>query len=57
MAASHVKPSDEAEQDRMELLHHIWRLLLDGELLLSKPKKVDRVLDIGTGEWLTFARR
>ena len=34
----------------MELLHHIWRLLLDGELLHSKPKKLDRVLDIGTGE-------
>ncbi|KUJ16053.1 methyltransferase [Mollisia scopiformis] len=43
-------PNDEEEQDRLDLLHHIFRLLLDGGLV-SAPigANPQRVLDIGTG--------
>jgi hypothetical protein len=27
-----VLPNDEAEQERLDLQHHIWRLLLQGSL-------------------------
>ena len=43
-------PNDDAEQDRMDLCHHIWQLCLDGVLfrapISSKPQNV---LDLGTG--------
>jgi hypothetical protein len=44
-------PNDEAEQDRMDLAHHVWRLILGGSLLRfgSKVLKWDNVLDVGTG--------
>ncbi|TQB77161.1 hypothetical protein MPDQ_004561 [Monascus purpureus] len=42
-------PNDEKEQDRLDLTHHIHRLLLDGELHLAPIKNPRRVLDIGTG--------
>jgi len=43
-------PNDEEEQDRLDLLHHIFRLMLDGALF-SAPigPNPQRVLDIGTG--------
>jgi cyclopropane fatty-acyl-phospholipid synthase-like methyltransferase len=43
-------PNDEAEQDRLDLHHHIFRLCLDGALLAGPvPSAVQRVLDVGTG--------
>jgi trans-aconitate methyltransferase len=43
-------PNDEREQDRLDLQHHIYSMLLEGELytapLESAPR---RVLDVGTG--------
>lgn len=44
-------PNDEAEQDRMDLAHHVWRLILGGDLLKfgKNVEKWDRVLDVGTG--------
>ena len=42
-------PNDEAEQDRMDLLHHIWLMMLDGNLLHSKIDQPQRILDVGTG--------
>ncbi|OAP59306.1 hypothetical protein AYL99_06604 [Fonsecaea erecta] len=43
-------PNDEAEQARLDLLHHVFRLTLDGRLfrapILASPQ---RVLDFGTG--------
>ncbi|GAB1194338.1 hypothetical protein APSETT444_003582 [Aspergillus pseudonomiae] len=45
-----VDPNDEEEQDRMDLAHHIYRLLLGGALYLAPIKNdVQRVLDLGTG--------
>ncbi|GAB1214390.1 hypothetical protein ATERTT37_003552 [Aspergillus terreus] len=42
-------PNDEQEQDRMDLSHHIYRMLLEGELNRAPVKNPARVLDIGTG--------
>ncbi|KAH7176370.1 S-adenosyl-L-methionine-dependent methyltransferase [Dactylonectria macrodidyma] len=43
-------PNDEEEQDRMDLVHHIYTLLLDGQLQLAPiSKNTQRVLDLGTG--------
>lgn len=44
------QPNDEEEQDRMDLAHHVYRLLLGGPLHLAPIKNdVQRVLDLGTG--------
>ncbi|OJJ50002.1 hypothetical protein ASPZODRAFT_22702 [Penicilliopsis zonata CBS 506.65] len=43
-------PNDEEEQDRMDFLHHIYGMLLGGELHLAPIKTPPgRVLDLGTG--------
>lgn len=49
-SGAYVLPNDEDEQDRLDLLHHIFLMLLDGKLYAS-PVASDpqRVLDIGTG--------
>ncbi|KAL2221500.1 UMTA methyltransferase family protein [Thermoascus aurantiacus ATCC 26904] len=47
---SYVLPNDDEEQDRMDLLNHIYRLVLGGNLHLSPiGPNPQRVLDIGTG--------
>ncbi|KAL1970966.1 hypothetical protein VTN77DRAFT_2800 [Rasamsonia byssochlamydoides] len=47
---AYIVPNDEKEQDRMDLVHHIYLLLLGGELFLSPiDEKPQRVLDLGTG--------
>lgn len=48
-AGEYPLPNDEMEQDRMDLLHHIWRLMLGGRLLLSDIHEPQRILDVGTG--------
>lgn len=50
----YVLPNDDAEQERLDLQHHIWRLLLGGRLYtapLPPPEESPslRVLDLGTG--------
>ncbi|KAF4445598.1 methyltransferase [Fusarium austroafricanum] len=56
----YVLPNDDQEQQRLDLQHHIWRLLLGGALHtapLSIPESSDenefRILDLGcgTGIW------
>lgn len=43
-------PNDEQEQDRLDLLHHIFRMLLGGGLFRSPiSAKPQRILDFGTG--------
>ncbi|KAL4862610.1 hypothetical protein BDV12DRAFT_178584 [Aspergillus spectabilis] len=42
-------PNDEDELARMDLEHHIFLLLLDGELHIAPLKDPERILDIGTG--------
>ncbi|KAA8913362.1 S-adenosyl-L-methionine-dependent methyltransferase [Sphaerosporella brunnea] len=44
------QPTDETEQDRLDLHHEIFLLLLDGELHLAPiADSPQRILDIGTG--------
>lgn len=47
----YLMPNDEEEQDRMDLLHHIFLLILGGELFVSpiNRRNLQRVLDLGTG--------
>jgi SAM-dependent methyltransferase len=43
-------PNDEREQDRMDLLHHIFRLMLGGALFRAPISSFpQRILDFGTG--------
>ncbi|OQD75097.1 hypothetical protein PENDEC_c008G04625 [Penicillium decumbens] len=42
-------PNDEQEQDRLDLSHHIYLMLLKGELHIAPIKSPGRVLDLGTG--------
>ncbi|KAL3299848.1 methyltransferase domain-containing protein [Colletotrichum asianum] len=47
---TYVLPNDEAEQDRLDLQHHLWMVTWDGQFCLSpKSKGAKRVLDVGTG--------
>jgi ubiquinone/menaquinone biosynthesis C-methylase UbiE len=49
-ASGYKFPNDEREQDRLDMLHNMFRLVLDGKLFLSPLKDGPlRVLDIGTG--------
>ncbi|KAE8367216.1 S-adenosyl-L-methionine-dependent methyltransferase [Aspergillus caelatus] len=49
----YIGPNDEAEQDRMGLVHHIYSLLLEGKLHLAPlSESPKRVLDLGTGTGL-----
>lgn len=46
----YLMPNDEKEQDRLDLLHHIFKLLLKGDLFITPlPSDPQRVLDFGTG--------
>ncbi|PWY67943.1 S-adenosyl-L-methionine-dependent methyltransferase [Aspergillus heteromorphus CBS 117.55] len=43
-------PNDETEQSRLDMLHHIFRLMLGGNLYMAPLAEApQRVLDIGTG--------
>ncbi|KIW20703.1 hypothetical protein PV08_01280 [Exophiala spinifera] len=43
-------PNDEEEQDRLDLLHHLFKMILGGNLFITQlPPSPQRILDIGTG--------
>ncbi|KAF4975218.1 hypothetical protein FDECE_18592 [Fusarium decemcellulare] len=47
---TYLVPNDDEEQSRMDLVHHIYSLILDGKLHLAPiGKDPQRVLDLGTG--------
>ncbi|KAJ5389062.1 uncharacterized protein N7496_000130 [Penicillium cataractarum] len=49
-SGSYMMPNDEEEQDRMDLTHHIWLMLLRGELYNAPIKSSPQnILDLGTG--------
>ncbi|KIW04441.1 hypothetical protein, variant [Verruconis gallopava] len=48
-AGQYLLPNDEKEQDRLDLQHHIFRLVLGGDITISKLKDPQRILDVGTG--------
>jgi trans-aconitate methyltransferase len=44
-------PNDEREQDRLDLVHHLWKEILNGGLYRApiSPSDTYRILDFGTG--------
>lgn len=48
-AGRYLMPNDEKEQERLDVLHHCFRLLLDGDLCYTKLDNPSTILDIGTG--------
>ncbi|EXJ65684.1 uncharacterized protein A1O5_11211 [Cladophialophora psammophila CBS 110553] len=48
----YILPNDEDEQQRLDMLHHIYKLILGGALFLSPLEEPQRVLDIGCGTGL-----
>lgn len=43
-------PNDEAEQDRLDIMHHVYLLLFKGELHLAPISSTpEAILDVGTG--------
>lgn len=42
-------PNDEEEQDRLDMYHHVWNMLLNGALHKAPLENPQKVLDIGTG--------
>lgn len=43
-------PNDDAEQERLDIIHHTYLLLLNGELHMAPiVPEPTRILDIGTG--------
>jgi hypothetical protein len=45
----YLQPTDEAEQDRLDLHHEIQRLVWEDKLHQSPLSEPHRILDIGTG--------
>ncbi|PUU81664.1 S-adenosyl-L-methionine-dependent methyltransferase [Tuber borchii] len=46
----YVIPNDEAEQERLDIVHHVYLLLLDGKLVRAPvDDNIQRILDVGTG--------
>lgn len=48
-AGKYIIPNDETEQDRLDMMHHIYSLLLGGKLFESPVENPQNALDIGTG--------
>ncbi|KAF4974214.1 hypothetical protein FZEAL_8852 [Fusarium zealandicum] len=47
---TYLMPNDEEEQDRMDMVHHVYSMALGGELFLAPiAENPQRVLDLGTG--------
>ncbi|RPA93777.1 S-adenosyl-L-methionine-dependent methyltransferase [Choiromyces venosus 120613-1] len=47
---SYLMPNDETEQDRLDMMHHIYLLMLEGQLhVVPLDDNPQRILDIGTG--------
>lgn len=42
-------PNDESEQDRLDLTHRMFTIVIGDKLYLAPIAKPTRVLDIGTG--------
>ncbi|KAI5839162.1 S-adenosyl-L-methionine-dependent methyltransferase [Morchella snyderi] len=47
----YILPNDEAEQDRLDILHHAYLILMDDQLTFAPVVGPDlrRILDVGTG--------
>lgn len=50
-AGQYLLPNDEQEQERLDIIHHVFMLTLNGQpcASMSKLDNPKRILDIGTG--------
>ena len=48
-SGTYLLPNDDKEQDRLDLVHHVWLLFLRGQLSSAPLKRPKNVLDLGTG--------
>ncbi|KAF2634511.1 S-adenosyl-L-methionine-dependent methyltransferase [Massarina eburnea CBS 473.64] len=48
-SGTYLLPNDDEEQDRLDFVHHIFLLILDGKLYNAPIEAPRRVLDVGTG--------
>ncbi|KEZ44971.1 hypothetical protein SAPIO_CDS2352 [Scedosporium apiospermum] len=48
-SAQYWAANDEQQTDSLDILHHLFSLVLDGELFLAPLKEPKKVLDVGTG--------
>ena len=48
-AGQYLLPNDKQEQDRLDIMHHVFRLVLGGELCWTKLDYPMEILDVGTG--------
>lgn len=46
---AYLYPNDEQELDRLDLQHHMFKLVNDGRLYFSPLRNPKRILDVGTG--------
>lgn len=56
---AYLLPNDETENDRLDMLHEIFLMLLNRKLYLAPIKKPQRAIDLatGTGIWaIDFGR-
>ncbi|KAK6592270.1 methyltransferase [Botrytis cinerea] len=52
-SGSYLLPNDEAEQQRLDLKHHVFKLILGGKLFCAPiDPNPQRILDVGTGTGL-----
>jgi hypothetical protein len=42
-----ILPNDETEQDRLDIVHHLFSLTLKGELCVTKLENPQNILDLG----------
>jgi len=48
-SGTYTLPNDEKEQDRLDVVHHMFTLMLSGRLHVAPLENPQRILDIGTG--------
>lgn len=48
-AGKYYLPNDDAEQERLDMFHHVWLSLMNGETHRAPLKDPKKVLDVGAG--------
>jgi len=46
---AYLYPNDEQELDRLDMQHHMFKLINEGRLFFAPVENPQRILDIGTG--------
>lgn len=51
-AGQYLLPNDDTEQERLDIIHHIFTLALKGDICKTKLENPQSILDVGTGTGL-----